>query len=49
MRLESKNAHTYVTMSDEKSSYDKAQDQWSQYHGVAELEEPYTEQATHLN
>lgn len=36
-------------MSDEERGYYEAQDQWSQYHGVTELEEPHAQQAAHLN
>lgn len=40
--------HTHLAVSDEECCYDEAQDQWSQYHGVTELEEPHTQQAAHL-
>lgn len=41
--------NAYLAMSDEERGYYEAQDQWSQYHGVTELEEPHAQQAAHLN
>lgn len=41
--------HTDLAVPDEERCCDEAQDQRPQQHGVTELEEPHTQQTTHLD
>lgn len=49
VKMRRMNLDSYLEVFDEEHSHDEAEHQWTQHHGVTELQQPHTQQTHDLD